>query len=39
MLFLNMQSTKNMSSQLLRIRKNNENMSFPNMQSTKNMTS
>ena len=35
MSFLNTQLTKNMSSQLLRIRKNNKNMSFLNTQLTK----
>ena len=39
MSFLNMQLAKYMSSHLLRIRKNNKNMSFSNMQSTKNMSS
>ena len=39
MTFSNTQLTKNMSSQLLRIRKNNKNMSFSNTQSTKNMSS
>ena len=35
MTFSNMQLTKNMISQLLRIRKNNKIMSFSNTQSTK----
>ena len=35
MIFSYMQSTKNMSSQLLRICKNNENMTFSNTQLTK----
>ena len=39
MSFSNTQLTKNMSSQLLRIRKNNKNMSFSNTQLTKNMSS
>ena len=39
MIFLNTQLSKNMISQLLRIRKNNKNMSFSNTQLTKNMTS
>ena len=39
MSFSNMQSAKNMSSQLLRICKNNKNMSFSNTQLTKNMSS
>ena len=39
MSFLNMQLTKNMSSQLLRIYKNNKIMSFSNMQLIKNMIS
>ena len=39
MTFSNMQLAKYMSSQLLRIRKNNKNMSFPNTQLTKNMSS
>ena len=39
MTFSNTQLTKNMSSKLLRIRKNNKNMSFSNMQLVKNMSS
>ena len=39
MSFLNTQLAKNMSSQLLLIRKNNKNMSFSNMQLAKNMSS
>ena len=39
MSFSNTQLTKNMSSRLLRIRKNNKNMSFLNTQLTKNMIS
>ena len=39
MTFSNTQLTKNMISRLLRIRKNNKNMSFSNTQSTKNMSS
>ena len=39
MSFLNTQLTKIMSSQLLRIRKNNINMSFLNTQFNKNMSS
>ena len=39
MTFLNTQLTKNMSSQLFRIRENNKNMSFLNTQLTKNMSS
>ena len=35
MTFLNMQLAKNMSSQLLRIRKNNKNMTFLNTQLMK----
>ena len=39
MSFLNMRLAKYMSSQLLRIRKNNKNMSFSNTQLAKNMSS
>ena len=39
MSFSNTQLAKYMSSQLLRICKNNKNMSFSNMQFNKNMTS
>ena len=39
MSFSNMQLTKIMSSQLLRIRKKIKNMLFSNTQSTKNMSS
>ena len=39
MTFSNTQLTKNMSSQLFRIHKNNKNMSFSNTQLTKNMSS
>ena len=39
MSFSNTQLTKNMLSQLLRLRKNNKNMSFLNMQLAKNMSS
>ena len=39
MTFSNTQSTKNMSSRLLRIHKNNKIMSFSNTQLTKNMSS
>ena len=39
MSFSNTQLTKNMSLQLLQIRKNNKNMLFLNMNLTKNMSS
>ena len=39
MTFSNTQLMKNMSSQLLRIRKNNKNMSFLNTRLAKNMLS
>ena len=39
MSFSNTQLVKNMSSQLLQIRKKIKNMSFSNMQSAKNMSS
>ena len=39
MSFLNTQLTKNMSSQLLRIHKNNKNMTFLDTLLTKNMSS